>query len=106
MGGEGEVADGLDGRATPVEDRDHTPNPNQVALARTSSSSSTTNNNSSTLVVPTPVPIGLTGATTKTKLFVAMFESVVGTDIYSTELEKVLVKRNSSPSTCSFKRRL
>ena len=102
MGGEGDVADGQDGRATPLDDRNHTPTPDQVAaadaLARTqgsssSSSSSTTNNNSSTAVAPTPVPIGLTGATTKTKLFVAMFESVVGTNAYSTELEEVLVKK-------------
>ena len=96
MGGSGEVADGLDGRGTPPYVRGHTPTPSQVAAAATaaanSSSSSSTNNSSSPLVVPTPV-LGLTGTTTKMRLFISMFESVVGTDTYSKELEEVLVKK-------------
>ena len=94
MGGSGEVADGLDGRDTPTEVRGQTPTPSQVAAAAAanSSSSSSTNNSLSPLVVPIPV-LGLTGTTTKLRLFVEMFESVVGTDTYSKELEEVLVKK-------------
>ena len=116
MGGEGDVADGEDGRATPDRDRGLTPTPDQVAASEAAaaarrngssttvtnglglpalptSTSSTSGNVARTALVAASGGFGFTEPTSKMLAFVAMFEKNMGMPAFSPLLTAALLAR-------------